>query len=811
MVFELRGKIKNVEIESEMQDSYLSYAMSVIIGRALPDVKDGLKPVHRRILYAMNDMGMRSNAPYKKCARIVGEVLGKYHPHGDTAVYDTMVRMAQDFSQRYVLIDGHGNFGSVDGDRAAAMRYTEARLSPISEELLMDIDKDTIEFVDNFDSSLKEPSMLPAKFPNLLINGSSGIAVGMATNIPPHNLGEIIDGVIYYIDNPKSTAKDLMRKIKGPDFPTGGIIMGMGGIREAYETGRGRLVVRGRVHQEQPKKGRTQIIISELPYQVNKSKFVENIAELVKTKRLEGVSDLRDESDKSGMRVVVEIKKDAIPSVIINSLYKNTQLEDTFGIIMLALVDGVPKTLNLPSLIEEYVKHRFTVVVRRTKYELKKAEEREHILMGLLIALDNLDEVIKTIRSSKDVPTARRRLVKNFKLTVIQAQAILDLRLHRLTGLEREKIKSEHKQLVERIKQLKKLLASDELIYGVIKNELEEIKKKYNDERRTDITTDVSDIEIEDLIPEEENVISISHSGYIKRVPATTYRKQGRGGKGVTGTHLKENDFVKHLFIASTHHYIMFFSNLGKVYRVKVHQIPAGSRMSKGKAIVNLLPFVPGEMVAAVIAVKDYGDDKYLIMATKKGIIKKTPIEAYDTSRKDGIIAITIKQGDELIGVEKSNGNDEIIMVSRDGKAIRFSEKDCRPMGRCSQGVKGMRLSKGDEVLSMMVARETDGDLFVLTKNGYGKRTQLAEYNKQKRGGLGVRTLKITEKKGKVAGAGILKDEHDVMIISNRGVLIRIPAKSISRIGRSTQGVRVINLEEGAEVASYSIVASEGD
>ena len=811
MVFELRGKIKNVEIESEMQDSYLSYAMSVIIGRALPDARDGLKPVHRRILYAMNDMGMRSNTAYKKCARIVGEVLGKYHPHGDTAVYDTMVRMAQDFSQRYVLIDGHGNFGSVDGDRAAAMRYTEARLSPISEELLMDIDKDTIEFVDNFDSSLKEPSLLPAKFPNLLINGSSGIAVGMATNIPPHNLGEIIDGVIYYIDNPKSTATDLMRKIKGPDFPTGGIIMGMGGIREAYETGRGRLVVRGRVHQEQPKKGRTQIIISELPYQVNKSKLVANIAELVKTKRIEGVSDLRDESDKSGMRVVVEIKKDAIPSVIINSLYKNTQLEDTFGIIMLALVDGVPRIMNLPGLIEQYAKHRFTVVARRTKYELKKAEEREHILQGLLIALDNLDEVIKTIRSSKDVTTARKRLVKNFKLTVIQAQAILDLRLHRLTGLERDKIKSEHMQLVERIKQLKKLLASDELIYGVIKNELEEIKKKYNDERRSDITTDVSDIEIEDLIPEEENVISISHSGYIKRVPATTYRKQGRGGKGVTGTNLKENDFVKHLFIASTHHYIMFFSNLGKVYRVKVHQIPAGSRMSKGKAIVNLLPFVPGEMVAAVIAVKDYGDDKYLIMATKKGIIKKTLIEAYNTSRKDGIIAITIKKGDELIGVEKSSGNNEVIMVSRDGKAIRFSEKDCRPMGRSSQGVKGMRLSKEDEVLSMMVVKETEGDLFVLTENGYGKRTQLDEYNKQKRGGLGVKTLKITEKKGKVAGAGILKDEQDVMIISKEGILIRIPAKSISRIGRSTQGVRVINLGGGAEVASYSIVASEGD
>jgi len=809
MVFELRGKVKNIEIESEMQDSYLSYAMSVIIGRALPDVRDGLKPVHRRILYAMNDMGMRSNSPYKKCARIVGEVLGKYHPHGDTAVYDAMVRMAQDFSQRYVLIDGHGNFGSVDGDRAAAMRYTEARLSPISEELLVDIDKDTIEFVDNFDSSLKEPSILPSKFPNLLVNGSSGIAVGMATNIPPHNLGEIIDGVIHYIDNPESTVKDLMKKIKGPDFPTGGIIMGIAGIKEAYETGRGRLVVRGRVHQEQPKKGRTQVIITELPYQVNKSRFVGNIAELVRTKKIEGINDLRDESDKSGMRVVVELKKDSIPNVVINSLYKNTQLEDTFGIIMLALVDGIPRTLNLFSLIEQYTKHRFTVVVRRTKYELKKAEEREHILQGLLIALDNLDEVIKTIRSSKDVPTARKRLVKNFKLTVIQAQAILDLRLHRLTGLEREKIKSEHNQLVERIKQLKKLLDSNELIYGVIKDELEEVKKKYNDERRTDITTDISDIEIEDLIPEEENVISISHSGYIKRVPVTTYRKQGRGGKGVTGTNLKEDDFVKHLFIASTHHYIMFFSNLGKVYRLKVHQIPSGSRMSKGKAIVNLLPFVPGEMVAAIIAVKDYGDDRYLIMATKKGMIKKTPIEAYDTSRRDGIIAITIKEGDELIGVEKSNGNDEIIMVSRNGQAIRFSEKDCRSMGRASQGVKGMKLSKGDEVLSMMVARELEGDLFVLTTNGYGKRTSLSEYKRQKRGGLGVRTLKIIERKGKVAGAGILKDEHDVMVISDRGVLIRIPAKSISRIGRSTQGVRIINLEEGAEVASYSIVTSE--
>jgi len=809
LVFELRGKIKNIEIESEMQDSYLSYAMSVIIGRALPDVKDGLKPVHRRILYAMHDMGMKSNTPYKKCARIVGEVLGKYHPHGDTAVYDAMVRMAQDFSQRYILVDGHGNFGSVDGDSAAAMRYTEARLSSIAEELLVDIDKDTVEFVDNFDSSLKEPSGLPSKFPNLLVNGSSGIAVGMATNIPPHNLGEIIDGVIHYIDDPEAKVTDLMKKVKGPDFPTGGIIMGIGGIKEAYETGRGRIVIRGRVHQEQPRKGRAQIIVTELPYQVNKSRFIEKIAELVRAKRIEGISDLRDESDKSGMRVVIELKRDSVPNVIINSLYKNTQLEDTFGIIMLALVDGVPRTLNLLGLVGEYAKHRFDVVVKRTKYELRKAEERDHILKGLLIALDNLDEVIKTIKSSKDVPTARKRLVKDFKLTVIQAQAILDLKLQRLTGLERDKIKLEHKELIEKIKQLKKLLGSDKLIYEVIKDELTGIKKKYSDDRRTDITTDVSDIEIEDLIPEEENVISISHSGYIKRVPVTTYRKQGRGGRGVTGTNLKEDDFVKHLFIASTHHYIMFFSNLGKVYRLKVHQIPTGSRMSKGKAIVNLLPFRSGETVAAIIAVRDYGDDKYLIMATKKGIIKKTHIEAYDSSRRDGIIAMTIKEGDELIGVEKSNGSDEVIMVSRNAQAIRFSEKDCRPMGRTSQGVKGMRLAKGDEVLSMMVAKELEGDLFVLTENGYGKRTQLSEYKTQKRGGLGVKTLKITEKKGKVAGAGILKDEHDVMIISDTGVLIRIPAKSISRIGRSTQGVKVINLGEGAKVASYSIVTSE--
>lgn len=809
MVFELRGKVKNVEIESEMQDSYISYAMSVIIGRALPDVRDGLKPVHRRILYAMYDMGMRHNAPFKKSARIVGEVLGKYHPHGDTAVYDTMVRMAQDFSQRYLLVDGHGNFGSVDGDSPAAMRYTEARLSQIAEELLFDIDKDTVEFVDNFDSSLEEPSILPSKIPNLLVNGSSGIAVGMATNIPPHNLGEVIDGVIYYIDNPKATVKELMKKIKGPDFPTGGIVMGISGILEAYNSGRGRLVIRGRVHIEQPKKGKTHIIISELPYQVNKSRLIEKIAVLVRSKKIEGISDLRDESDRSGMRVVVELRRDVIPEIVINSLYKHTQLEDTFGVIMLSLINGVPKTLSLPGLIKEYVKHRFSVVVKRTKYELKKAEERAHILEGLLIALDNLDEVIKTIKASKDVPTAKERLISKFSLTQVQAQAILDMRLQKLTGLERNKIKLEHKELIEKIKSLKELLKSNMLIYEIIKDELKEIKRKYADERRTELTTSTADLDIEDLIAEEENVIAITHSGYIKRVPVTTYRKQGRGGRGVTGLDVKTDDFVEHLFISSTHHYIMFFSSFGKVYRLKVHELPAGSRTSKGKAIINLLPFKPGERVAAIIATKEYSKDEYLIMATKRGMIKKTSIVNYDTSREGGIAAITLRKDDELINVEKTNGSDEITMVSRNGKAIRFAESDCRPMGRTAQGVKGMKLSGDDEVLTMMVVKEIDGDLFVLTENGYGKRTSATEYRKQKRGGRGVRTIKITEKKGKIAGAGILKDEHDVMIIATNGILIRIPAKSISRIGRSTQGVKVMNIKEGAKVASFGIVASE--
>ena len=809
MVFELRGKIKSVEIESEMQESYLSYAMSVIIGRALPDARDGLKPVHRRILYAMNDMGMRHNTQFKKCARIVGEVLGKYHPHGDTAVYESLVRMAQDFSMRYPLIDGHGNFGSVDGDSPAAMRYTEARLAEIAEELLVDIDKETVQFVDNFDASLKEPSLLPAKIPNLLINGSSGIAVGMATNIPPHNLNEVIDGTIYLIDHPDASIKDLMKKIKGPDFPTGGVIMGTEGIKEAYETGRGRLKVRGRAHIEQSPKGKTQIIINELPYEVKKSNLIAYIAELVRNKKLEGISDLRDESDKSGMRIVVDVKRDVIPNVIVNFLYKNTQLESTVGIIMLSLVDGVPKTLNVKSLLQEYIKHRFTIVVNRSKYELKVAEERLHIVQGLLIALDNLDEVISTIRSSKDVPTAKERLMKKFKLSGIQAQAILDMRLQRLTGLERDKVKQEGRELEEKIKKLKKLIGSDEMVYGVIKDELAEMKKKYGDERRTEISASASEIDIEDLIAEEENVISITHSGYIKRVPLVTYRKQKRGGKGVTGLNLKEDDFVEHLFISSTHHYMMFFSNYGKVYRLKVHELPEGSRTAKGKAIVNLLPFRSGERVAAIIATKEYGENDYIIMATRKGKIKKTAMSDYDSSRRDGIAAINLMEDDELISVERSNGNEEVVMVTKNGQAIRFSEKDCRPMGRATQGVKGMRLAKGDQVLAMMISKDIHGDIFILTENGFAKRTAITEYTRHKRGGLGVKTVAITEKKGRVAGAGIIKDEHDVIIITTNGILIRIPARSVKRTGRATQGVKVMKVSEDDLVASYSIVFPE--
>ncbi len=809
MVYEIRGKIKNIGIEAEMQDSYLSYAMSVIVGRALPDVKDGLKPVHRRILYAMLDMGMKHNTPFKKSARIVGEVLGKYHPHGDTAVYDSMVRMAQDFSFRYPLVEGHGNFGSVDGDSAAAMRYTEARLTEFAEEMLTDLEKETVGFMDNFDGSLKEPIILPAKIPNLLVNGSSGIAVGMATNIPPHNLGEVIDGVIAYIDNNEISINDLMNYIKGPDFPTGGKIMGMKGIVDAYNTGRGIVTVRGRVHIEQTKKGKQQVIISEIPYQVNKSSLVERIANAVKEKKIDGISDLRDESDRSGMRIVVDVKREADPNIVANQLFKHTQLENTFGIILLALVNNVPRTLNLKEIINEYVKHRYDVVVKRTKFELKKAEERAHILEGLLIAIDNLDEVIKLIRASKDVPAAKAGLIEKFSLTDIQAQAILEMRLQRLTALEREKVKAEYKELMDKIQYLKKILGDDKLIYGIIKDELKEIRKKYSDERRTEITTQSADWDIEDLIAEEENVISITHSGYIKRLPVTTYRKQNRGGRGVTGMNLKEEDFVEHLFISSTHNFIMFFSNFGKVYKLKVHEIPEGSKISKGKAIVNILPFRQGESVRAVIAVKEFSKDEYIIMATKKGYVKKTSLYEYRSSRKDGIAAIILREKDELIGVERTSGKDDIILITKNGQGIRFSEKDCRPMGRTTQGVIGMKLEKRDEVLSMVVARDLSSDLFILTDNGFGKRTVVTEFTRIRRGGKGVRAIIVTEKKGKIAGAGILREDYDVIIMSQNGIVIRTPAKSISRFGRASQGVKIMNLEQGDKVASTAFTAPE--
>lgn len=809
MVYEIRGKIKNIGIEAEMQDSYLSYAMSVIVGRALPDVKDGLKPVHRRILYAMLDMGMKHNTPFKKSARIVGEVLGKYHPHGDTAVYDSMVRMAQDFSFRYPLVEGHGNFGSVDGDSAAAMRYTEARLTEFAEEMLTDLEKETVGFMDNFDGSLKEPIILPAKIPNLLVNGSSGIAVGMATNIPPHNLGEVIDGVIAYIDNNGISINDLMNYIKGPDFPTGGKIMGMKGIVDAYNTGRGIVTVRGRVHIEQTKKGKQQVIISEIPYQVNKSSLVERIANAVKEKKIDGISDLRDESDRSGMRIVVDVKREADPNIVANQLFKHTQLENTFGIILLALVNNVPRTLNLKEIINEYVKHRYDVVVRRTKFELKKAEERAHILEGLLIAIDNLDEVIKLIRASKDVPAAKAGLIEKFSLTDTQAQAILEMRLQRLTALEREKVKAEYKELMDKIQYLKKILGDDKLIYGIIKDELKEIRKKYSDERRTEITTQSADWDIEDLIAEEENVISITHSGYIKRLPVTTYRKQNRGGRGVTGMNLKEEDFVEHLFISSTHNFIMFFSNFGKVYKLKVHEIPEGSKISKGKAIVNILPFRQGESVRAVIAVKEFSKDEYIIMATKKGYVKKTSLYEYRSSRKDGIAAIILREKDELIGVERTSGKDDIILITKNGQGIRFSEKDCRPMGRTTQGVIGMKLEKRDEVLSMVVARDLSSDLFILTDNGFGKRTVVTEFTRIRRGGKGVRAIIVTEKKGKIAGAGILREDYDVIIMSQNGIVIRTPAKSISRFGRASQGVKIMNLEQGDKVASTAFTAPE--
>ncbi len=807
-VSNLDGRIEPRELEEEMRSSYLDYAMSVIVGRALPDVRDGLKPVHRRVLYAMQQLGLAYNKPYKKSARIVGDVIGKYHPHGDAAVYDTMVRLVQDFSMRYPLIDGQGNFGSIDGDSPAAYRYTEARLSKLATEMLRDIDEDTVDFAPNFDESTTEPVVLPARFPNLLVNGSSGIAVGMATNIPPHNLGETIDATIAMIDNPDITIGELMERLPGPDFPTGGIILGSRGIRDAYTSGRGLVKVRAKAHSEPIKGNRNAIIVSELPYQVNKASLIEKIAELVRERKIAEVSDLRDESDRSGMRVVIELKREAIPKVVLNKLYKHTAMQSTFGIINLALVDGVPRTMSLRETLRAYVAHQRDVVVRRTRFELDKAQARAHILEGLLTALSNLDAVVKLIRAARDGEEAKSGLIKKFKLTEIQAQAILDLRLQKLTGLERSKIKSEHKDLVERIAWLKGILADESKIYQLIKEELLEIKKMYGDDRRTQIAPSEEEFDIEDLIAEEEMVISITRAGYIKRLPLNTYRQQRRGGVGVMGMDVKEEDFLEHLFITTTHHYLLFFTSVGKVYRLKVHEIPLGSRISKGRAAVNLLPFRTGERIKAVIATRDYTDAKFLVMATRNGLVKKTRFQEYNTVLKsDGIIAINIREDDELIAVRLSNGGDDILLVSEDGQAIRFNEGKVRPMGRATSGVKGMTLREGDHVLSMNVARD-DADLFVVTDGGYGKRTHISDYPRHGRGGKGVKTIKKTEAKGMLVAARVVRDNHELVLISEHGVVIRIPAKDISVMGRDTQGVRIMNLREGDRVSAVARVVA---
>jgi DNA gyrase subunit A len=805
---EQHDKIISVDVESELRNSFLEYSMSVIVARALPDVRDGLKPVHRRILYAMNDMGLSPGRAYRKSATTVGEVLGKYHPHGDTAVYDTMVRMTQDFSMRLPLVDGHGNFGSVDGDSAAAYRYTESRLAKPAMELLRDLDKETVDMVPNYDESITEPSVLPARFPNLLVNGSSGIAVGMATNIPPHNLGEVIDGTVMLIDNPDATVEDLMNVIKGPDFPTGGAIMGREGIVDAYTTGRGSLKVRGKAHIEQTSTGRMRIIITEIPYMVNKSRLVSKIADLVREKKLTEVSDLRDESDRKGMRVVIELKQACIPQVVLNKLFKHTPLETGFGVIMLALVDGIPRTLTLKQMLSYYIAHQEDVIRRRTRYDLRKAEERAHILEGLVIALDNIDEVIRIIRASADDAEAKAGLMAAFALTEAQTDAILEMRLRRLTGLERHKIEEELAELREKIAWFRKILADEGLVLQVIKEELAEIRAKYADPRRTELASTAHDLDVEDLIAEEDMVVTITKAGYVKRLPVATYRQQKRGGKGVAGVNLKENDFVEHLFIASTHDYVLFFSTKGKVYRMKVHELPVGSRHARGTAAVNLLPFEQDEKITAAITTRGFPADEFLMFATRNGMVKKTALEAYDRSRRDGIIAIALKGGDELISVRRVKPNMKVMMVSANGKAIKWDESQARPMGRDTMGVRGMNVKAGDDcVLGMEIAPD-GAELFVVTERGYGKRTSVVDYPEQNRGGMGVKTIQVTEKKGRLAGMKIVLPQHELMLISHDGVVIRVKAEDISRLGRSTQGVKVMNVAGTDLVVAIARVTS---
>ncbi|MFS8501557.1 MAG: DNA gyrase subunit A [Caldicoprobacter sp.] len=802
-------KVIEVNIEDEVKRSFIDYAMSVIVSRALPDVRDGLKPVHRRILYSMFELGITPDKPYRKSARIVGDVLGKYHPHGDAAVYDAMVRMAQDFSIRYPLVDGHGNFGSVDGDAPAAMRYTEARLSKIAMELMADIEKDTVDFMPNFDETLKEPTVLPSKFPNLLVNGSSGIAVGMATNIPPHNLGEVIDGTIALIDNPDITVEQLMKYIKGPDFPTGGIILGKEGIREAYFTGKGRIKTRAKAEIEEMENGRSRIVVTEIPYQVNKAKLIERIAELVRNKSIEGISDIRDESDKSGMRIVIELKKDTNPNVVLNYLYKHTQMQETFGVIMLALVDGQPKIMNLKEMLTHYILHQKEVITRRTRYDLDKAQARAHILEGLLIALDHIDAVISLIRSSRTVQIAKEGLMKNFSLTEKQAQAILDMRLQRLTGLEREKVQQEYAELQNTIKYLQEVLANESMVYGIIKEELLAIKEKYNDERRTVISSASDEIDVEDLIQEQDVVITLTHYGYVKRTPLSVYKSQHRGGRGIVALQTREDDFVEDIYVTSTHDRLLFFSSLGKVYELKAYEIPEAGRQARGTPIINLIQVVPGERIQAVIPVRDVDDKKYIVMATRKGYIKKSPIEEFINIRKGGLVAITLREDDELIQAQLTDGHREIIMASHNGMAIRFHESEVRPMGRAAMGVKGMELEKGDYIVGMDLVRE-GAYVLSISENGYGKKTPIDEYRVQGRGGKGIITMNTTKKTGKMVALKVVTDE-DLMIINSEGAVIRIDSREVVSSGRNTQGVVLMKLDEGVSVVSVARVKRSED
>ena len=797
------------DIVDEMRESYLNYSMSVIVSRALPDVRDGLKPVHRRILYGMSELGSGWNRPYKKCARIVGDVLGKYHPHGDSSVYDALVRMAQDFSMRYQLVDGQGNFGSIDGDNAAAMRYTESKMTRLSGEMLKDLDKDTVDWGLNFDETLKEPIVLPSSVPTLLINGSEGIAVGMATKIPPHNLTEIVNGLISVIDNENISVDELMTHIKGPDFPTAGLILGMDGLKQAYETGRGKIKMRARAHIETDPKGRGSIIITEVPYQTNKANLVEKIADLVRDKKVEGIRDLRDESDKDGIRVVVETKKDAVPEVILNQLYKHTQLQDTFGIILLALVNGVPKIMPIKTILNHFIDFRHEIIVKRTQFELKEAEARAHILEGLKIALDNIDAIIKIIRNSKDPAQAKEGLMSGYSLSEIQSQAILDMRLQRLTGLEVEKVVAEYKEIIQLISHLKGILDSKSQRTEIIKTELLEIRDQYGDKRRTEIIAVDTDFSMEDMIAEEEVVLTITHKGYIKRTALNTYRTQRRGGRGVQGAMSKDEDFVEHLFIANTHNYMLFFTDMGKCYWLKVYDIPQGGRATRGRAIVNLIGCDPGERVEAFVSVKDFDDDHYIVMSTKKGVIKKTVLSAYGKPRKGGIYAIEIREGDKLIQARISNGDHDILIGTHEGKSIRFSENDIRPSGRKTMGVKGIKLSsKEDYVVGMLVVRR-EGTVLVATEKGYGKRTEILQYRTQTRGGKGVLTMRCTEKTGKMVNIMEVVDSDDLIVITDSGVLMRQPIKAIRTIGRVTQGVRLVKLDGGTNISSITRVISE--